>query len=57
MLFRSLEVVHELGFYDQPHLSRALTRFIGRTATQLAQGRPAQPLSLLYSPPELAGRR
>ena len=52
-----LEVVHELGFYDQPHLSRALTRFIGRTATQLAQGRPAQPLSLLYSPPELAGRR
>ena len=32
-----LDVVHELGFYDQSHLSRALSRFIGRTATQLAQ--------------------
>lgn len=50
------EVVHGLGFYDQPHLSRSLMRFIGRTATQLAQGRQAQPLSMLYSPPELAER-
>lgn len=51
-----LQVVHDLGFYDQPHLSRSLMRFIGRTATQLAQGREAQPLSMLYSPPELAER-
>lgn len=49
-----LEVVHGLGFYDQPHLSRSLTRFIGRTATQLAQGRQERQLSMLYSPPELA---
>src|SRR5699024_9936859 len=27
-----MEVVHGLGFYDQPHLSRSLMRFIGRTA-------------------------
>lgn len=47
-----LEVVHGLGFYDQSHLSRALGRFIGRTATELAQGRHARPLSLLYSPRE-----
>lgn len=50
-----LEVVHDLGFYDQSHLSRALGRFIGRTATQLARGRHAQPLSLLYSPREGTG--
>lgn len=51
-----MEVVHGLGFYDQPHLSRSLMRFIGRTATQLAQGEHERPLSMLYSPPELAGR-
>lgn len=42
------EVVHGLGFYDQPHLARSLQRFIGRTATQLQQQDPDQPLSLLY---------
>jgi len=47
------EVVHGLGFYDQPHLSRSLARFIGRTATQLALGAEAHPMSMLYSPPEL----
>lgn len=51
-----MEVVHGLGFYDQPHLSRSLMRFIGRTATQLARGGHERPLSMLYSPPELAGR-
>jgi AraC-like DNA-binding protein len=43
-----LDVVHRLGYYDQPHLSRSLTRFIGRTATQLQRRDPAEPLSLLY---------
>src|SRR5690242_16302025 len=28
-------VVYQLGYFDQPHLARSLTRFIGRTATQL----------------------
>jgi hypothetical protein len=43
-----LDVVHRLGYYDQPHLSRSLTRFIGRTATQLRRPGTAEPLSLLY---------
>ncbi|WP_433291714.1 helix-turn-helix domain-containing protein [Pseudonocardia sp. CA-142604] len=43
-----LDVVHRLGYYDQPHLSRSLTRFIGRTATQLQRREAAEPLSLLY---------
>jgi hypothetical protein len=44
----ALDVVHRLGYYDQPHLARSLKRFIGRTATQLRRGDAAQPLSLLY---------
>jgi hypothetical protein len=45
----SLEVVNRLGYYDQPHLARSLTRFIGRTATELRRRDAAeQPLSLLY---------
>jgi hypothetical protein len=44
----ALEVVHSLGYFDQPHLARSLTRFVGRTATQLGAPDPAEPLSLLY---------
>ena len=44
----SLDVVHRLGYYDQPHLARSLSRFIGRTATHLRRGNAAEPLSLLY---------
>lgn len=43
-----LDVVHRLGYYDQPHLARSLTRFVGRTATRLQREDAAQPLSLLY---------
>ncbi|MET9496910.1 helix-turn-helix domain-containing protein [Streptomyces sp. NPDC006552] len=43
-------VVHQLGYFDQPHLARSLTRFIGRTATQLGAPEGADPLSLLYKP-------
>ncbi|MFG2091232.1 MULTISPECIES: helix-turn-helix domain-containing protein [unclassified Spirillospora] len=44
-----LEVVHRLGYYDQPHLAKALQRFIGRTATQLRRRDEAgDPMSLLY---------
>ena len=46
-----LDVVHRLGYYDQPHLAKALQRFIGRTATQLRQpGDPDDAMSLLYKP-------
>lgn len=42
------DVIEELGYYDQAHLGRSLKHYIGRTATQLQQGTPGQPLSLLY---------
>jgi hypothetical protein len=42
------DVVHRLGYFDQPHLTRSLTRFVGRTARQLSAREPAEPLSLLY---------
>jgi hypothetical protein len=42
------DVIHRLGYFDQPHLGRSLTRFIGRTASQLCDRNRSQPLSLLY---------
>jgi hypothetical protein len=42
------DLVDLLGYYDQPHLARSLSRYIGRTATQLRDGDPGEPLSLLY---------
>ncbi|GAA4666708.1 helix-turn-helix domain-containing protein [Streptomyces chumphonensis] len=42
------EVVHRLGYFDQPHLARSLKRYVGRTATQLSAPDAAEPLSLLY---------
>ncbi|NUW45880.1 helix-turn-helix domain-containing protein [Nonomuraea rhodomycinica] len=42
------DVVHRLGYFDQPHLARSLTRYIGRTATRLTDLDAAEPLSLLY---------
>jgi len=32
------DVVHRLGYYDEPHLARALRRYVGRTAQQLREG-------------------
>jgi AraC-like DNA-binding protein len=32
------DVVASLGYFDQPHLARALRRYVGRTATQLRDG-------------------
>jgi hypothetical protein len=43
----ALDVVHRLGYFDQPHLARSLTRYVGRTATQLSAPDPSEPLSLL----------
>jgi AraC-like DNA-binding protein len=36
-----LDVVHETGYYDQPHLTRSLKRFLGQTPAQI----PAMPQS------------
>jgi hypothetical protein len=44
----AIEVVHRLGYFDQPHLAHSLTRFVGRTATSLQAGDREGPLSLLY---------
>jgi hypothetical protein len=32
------DVVASLSYFDQPHLARALRRYVGRTATQLREG-------------------
>jgi hypothetical protein len=48
-----LDVAHRLGYYDQPHLSRSLRRFIGRTATELQDSRGT--MSLLYKTGPPAG--
>jgi AraC-like DNA-binding protein len=34
--FPILDVVHEFGYYDQPHLTRSLKRWLGETPTQIA---------------------
>ena len=31
--------VVDLGYYDEPHLARALRRYVGRTPGQLREGR------------------
>ncbi|GAB3759274.1 helix-turn-helix domain-containing protein [Microlunatus parietis] len=41
------DVAYDLGYYDQPHLSRSLTRFLGHPAGALRDGTAGQ-LSLLY---------
>jgi helix-turn-helix protein len=42
-------VIHELGYFDHPHLARSLRRFIGQSATELRDAGQAQ-LSFLYKP-------
>ena len=36
-----LDTVHEAGYFDQPHLTRALKRFIGWTPAEIAERAPA----------------
>jgi len=43
-----LDVVDEAGYFDQPHLTRALKHFIGQTPAQILDRRRPQQLSLLY---------
>jgi len=43
-----LEVVHEMGYFDQAHLTRSLSHYIGRTPAQVARGEGQ--LSFLYKP-------
>lgn len=43
-----LDVVYEVGYFDQPHLTRSLKHFIGQTPTQIMQKNESEQLSLLY---------
>ncbi|NKX86085.1 helix-turn-helix domain-containing protein [Nocardia coubleae] len=43
-----IEVAQSAGYHDQPHLARSLTRFTGRTASELRRGDGDEMLSLLY---------
>jgi hypothetical protein len=43
-----IEVVQRVGYHDQPHMARSLTRFLGCTATQLRRPDATEVLSLLY---------
>ena len=40
------DVVHDVGYVDQAHLTRSLKRFIGQTPVQIVRGE--EQLSLLY---------
>jgi AraC-like DNA-binding protein len=42
------EVTNELGYFDQPHLTRSLRRFLGQTPAELADPSRAEQLSLLH---------
>jgi methylphosphotriester-DNA--protein-cysteine methyltransferase len=43
-----LDTVEQVGYYDQPHLTRSLTRFIGQTPAQLFHHSRPEQLSFLY---------
>jgi AraC-like DNA-binding protein len=42
------DVTHELGYYDQPHLTRSMRRYVGQTPAELADPEREEHLSLLY---------
>jgi AraC-like DNA-binding protein len=44
------DVAYDVGYFDQPHLTRSLKRFIGQTPAEIARGE--QQLSLLYNTAE-----
>ena len=41
-----LDTVHQAGYYDQAHLTRSLTRYIGQTPGDVVKAQ--QQLSFLY---------
>ena len=42
------DTMAQAGYYDQPHLTRSLKRFIGHTPAELLQHRQPEQLSFLY---------
>lgn len=47
----AVNVAYELGYFDQAHLTRSLTHFVGQTPSQIA--RAEEQLSFLYKTDEL----
>ena len=43
-----LDAVHSAGYFDQPHMTRSMRRFIGRTPAEVSRRSPAVQLSFLY---------
>jgi len=43
-----LDTFQQAGYYDQPHLTRSLGRFIGQTPAQLLHHSRPEQLSFLY---------
>jgi hypothetical protein len=43
-----LDTIEQAGYYDQPHLTRSLGRFIGQTPAQLLEHSRPEQLSFLY---------
>lgn len=43
-----LDTVAQAGYFDQPHLTRAMRYFIGQTPTQISGKRSSEQLSFLY---------
>ena len=43
-----LDTIQQAGYYDQPHLTRSLNRFIGQTPAQLLHHSRPEQLSFLY---------
>jgi AraC-like DNA-binding protein len=48
------DVACEAGYFDQPHLTRSLKRFMDRTPAQIAGVKDSLPLSYLYKTAPLA---
>jgi AraC-like DNA-binding protein len=48
------DVAYEAGYFDQPHLTRSLKRFMDRTPAQIAGVKDSLPLSYLYKTAPLA---
>ena len=46
--FSIFDTVHQAGYADQPHLTRALKRFIGKTPVQIINKTESEQMSLLF---------
>lgn len=47
-----LDTVYEMGYFDQPHLTRSFKHYIGQTPAQIADKNNPVQLSFLYDYPE-----